>query len=60
MNTVSECLTYHLQHSFIKDHVRHSHNRVLTREELETNVKIVKKLLTHHTQAQTRDQYSEE
>ena len=46
LNTVSKRLTYHLQHGSIKDHVRHSHNRVLTREDLETNVKIVKKLKT--------------
>ena len=46
LNTVSKRLTYHFQHGSIKDHVRHSHNTVLTREDLENNVKIVKKLIT--------------
>ena len=44
LNTVSKRLTYHLQQGSMKEHVRQSHGKELTRKDLKNNTRVVMKL----------------
>ena len=57
LTTVYKRLTYRLLHGSIQGDVRNSQNRILTRKDLETNVKIVKKLKTK-TRAQIYEAFT--